>query len=176
MSTENEELIKWAREFAGPGSAGVNELADALVAATKPVTVEGLDLNEIRSRITNCRTYNFGMRDADQLAHVDAPAMLEVLEAGSGSPHVDAKHWHQLQEARVRIAELEAVAEPRTVNTVEELDALPVGSVVLDAVLAVCEKDHGREPWLIAGSDERDVSTQLFLPATVLHAPRQEGK
>lgn len=45
MSTENEELIKWAREFAGPGSAGVNELADALEAATKPVTVS--DVHEI---------------------------------------------------------------------------------------------------------------------------------
>jgi len=35
----------------------------------------------IRARVENCRTYNFGMRDADCLAHEDVPALLLALEA-----------------------------------------------------------------------------------------------
>lgn len=38
------------------------------------------DLDAVRARIANCRSYNFGMRDADHLAHVDAPALLDRLE------------------------------------------------------------------------------------------------
>jgi hypothetical protein len=35
----------------------------------------------IRARIDNCRTYNFGMRDADRLAHEDAETLLAALGA-----------------------------------------------------------------------------------------------
>lgn len=35
----------------------------------------------IRARIENCRTYNFGMRDADRLAHEDADTLLAALAA-----------------------------------------------------------------------------------------------
>ena len=35
----------------------------------------------IRARIDNCRTYNFGMRDADRLAHEDADILLAALAA-----------------------------------------------------------------------------------------------
>ena len=35
----------------------------------------------IGARIDNCRTYNFGMRDADRLAHEDADILLAALAA-----------------------------------------------------------------------------------------------
>lgn len=38
-------------------------------------------LDEIAARVRDCRTYNFGMRNADRLAHVDAPAMSAALRA-----------------------------------------------------------------------------------------------
>jgi hypothetical protein len=40
-----------------------------------------LNLTEIESRIRDCRTYNFGMRAADQLAHEDAPALLDQVKS-----------------------------------------------------------------------------------------------
>jgi len=48
-----------------------------------------IDRDAIRKRIANCRTYNFGMRDADALAHEDAPAMLALLDAQPAGWAVD---------------------------------------------------------------------------------------
>lgn len=39
------------------------------------------NLDAIDARVRDCQTYNFGMRNADQLAHVDAPAMVAALRA-----------------------------------------------------------------------------------------------
>jgi hypothetical protein len=36
-------------------------------------------LAEIEARIRDCRSYKFGMRNADKLAHEDAPALLAVV-------------------------------------------------------------------------------------------------
>ena len=36
-------------------------------------------LDEIEARIRDCKTYNFGMRNADTLAHFDAPLLLAVV-------------------------------------------------------------------------------------------------
>lgn len=38
-------------------------------------------LDDIKTRIAGCRTYNFGMQYADQLAHEDAPKMTAALDA-----------------------------------------------------------------------------------------------
>lgn len=37
-------------------------------------------LDEIKERIADCASYNFGMRNADQLAHEDAPRLVAALE------------------------------------------------------------------------------------------------
>lgn len=37
------------------------------------------ELSNINRRVANCHTYNFGMGDADRLAHVDAPNMINAL-------------------------------------------------------------------------------------------------
>jgi hypothetical protein len=39
------------------------------------------ELDEIRARVRDCATYNFGMRNADKLAHEDAPRLLAALHA-----------------------------------------------------------------------------------------------
>lgn len=36
-------------------------------------------LEEIEARIKDCQTYKFGMRNADKLAHEDAPFLLELV-------------------------------------------------------------------------------------------------
>ena len=38
-----------------------------------------IDLQAIQARVEDCASYNFGMRNADQLAHVDAPDLLVAL-------------------------------------------------------------------------------------------------
>ena len=39
-----------------------------------------LDLDAIKSSIAACRTYNFGMYQADRLAHEHAPALVDEVE------------------------------------------------------------------------------------------------
>ena len=39
-----------------------------------------LDLDAIAAAIAECRTYNFGMYQADRLAHEHAPALVEEVE------------------------------------------------------------------------------------------------
>jgi hypothetical protein len=38
-----------------------------------------LDLDAIEARRADCQTYNFGMRNADKLAHEDVPALLAMV-------------------------------------------------------------------------------------------------
>lgn len=42
-------------------------------------TTNMIDLDAIEARIRDCKTYNFGLWNADKLAHEDAPAMLTEL-------------------------------------------------------------------------------------------------
>jgi hypothetical protein len=63
-----------------------------------------------------------------------------------------------------------------TVSATEELDALPVGGVVLTRLGEVVLKRH--EPsgefkswWAMAGTAEYFQSRELYLPGTVLYSP-----
>jgi hypothetical protein len=38
-----------------------------------------LDLDAIEARRADCQTYNFGLRNADKLAHEDVPALLALV-------------------------------------------------------------------------------------------------
>lgn len=60
--------------------------------------------------------------------------------------------------------------EPRVVTTVEELDALPLATVVQSEVGGIWEK-WGKSAWYETGSAQRHLSKDLELPATVLFAP-----
>jgi hypothetical protein len=58
--------------------------------------------------------------------------------------------------------------KPATVATPEELDALPVGSVVLHSRGVVWQKRGLRGRWYVAGSTGSNANVP-YLPATVLH-------
>ena len=64
-------------------------------------------------------------------------------------------------------------SKPRTITTAEELDALPVGSVVRTDFGCTVEKDcdfgSGKEFWSNVGSEDRRNSGHIALPATVIH-------
>jgi hypothetical protein len=75
--------------------------------------------------------------------------------------------------------------KPRTVTTVEELDALPVGSVIRTGGYGgqyaprIAEKNGKTEDlsyWQVAGPDDIDVTSDELddLPATVLYAPEPQ--
>lgn len=40
-----------------------------------------MSIAEIRARVDDCRTYNFGMRNADKLAKEDVPRLLAAVES-----------------------------------------------------------------------------------------------
>lgn len=66
--------------------------------------------------------------------------------------------------------------KPRTITTVGELDALPVGSVAVTRIDEVISKrlmpNEGRQSWwAMAGTAEYFESRELPLPATVLYEP-----
>lgn len=86
-------------------------------------------------------------------------------------------------QAQVALAAADAVdpRKPRTITTVEELDALPEGSVVISGEyrhyrngmqLSFQKWDDGR--WH-RGGRSRDTHPDYFLPATVLHEPEVEA-
>lgn len=63
--------------------------------------------------------------------------------------------------------------KPRTITTIEELDALPLGSVVLDDYGVACQVESEwvteagpNRMWMTTGCD---ANTTVALPATVLH-------
>ncbi|MEV8029233.1 hypothetical protein [Cellulosimicrobium funkei] len=68
----------------------------------------------------------------------------------------------------------EAASRPRQVTTVTELDALPVGSVVLNAESVAWQKRGKSGRWYVVG--HTGGSTQVpYLPARVLYVPEEES-
>jgi hypothetical protein len=73
-------------------------------------------------------------------------------------------------ETVVRALVAHAAARTRVVTTVDELDALPVGSVVLDRLLMPWHKRPGTR-WYSTGWDGGVRSPAIALPARVLYDP-----
>ena len=64
-----------------------------------PDTLPPLDLDAIEAAIAECRTYNFGMYQADRLAHGHAPALVEEVkrlraELDQAAPHITYARGH----------------------------------------------------------------------------------
>lgn len=62
--------------------------------------------------------------------------------------------------------------KPRTITTVEELDALPEGSVIRDAFRGRVFHRRGLAGWQCAGMT---LKAEIVLPVTVLHTPEQSA-
>lgn len=61
--------------------------------------------------------------------------------------------------------------KPRIITTVEELDALPEGSVILTNGGEDSAQKDGEGEWYLWGGNFGLDSEDIFLPATVLHTP-----
>lgn len=67
--------------------------------------------------------------------------------------------------------------KPRTINSADELDALPVESAVVDWTGRVYQKDAEDDApelpwWMMTGDQRRYPAKRITLPATVLHEPQ----
>jgi len=71
------------------------------------------------------------------------------------------------------LAGYEAASRPREVSTVDQLDALPVGSAVLSEYGAVWERESDGL-WIETGQTWRLKPTGIALPARVLHNPEED--
>lgn len=67
-----------------------------------------------------------------------------------------------------------AATRTRVVTTVTELDALPIGSVVLSEQGAVFERDHDGF-WAEPGFTWHPMSKDMALPARVLYNPEEDA-
>ena len=67
-----------------------------------------------------------------------------------------------------------AATRTRTITTVAELDALPIGSVVLSEYEAVWERESDVY-WIETGNTWRVQSTDIALPARVLYNPEEDS-
>lgn len=65
-----------------------------------------------------------------------------------------------------------------TIETTDQADALPVGTVLRTARGPIAERgrDHKDGPWYIAGYSGHHHLKDTDLPATVLHDPGQAGR
>jgi len=100
---------------------------------------------------------------------------LLLLEVGSctcspyGSSHEHGCGYEYLDDLTKPLARA-GYRRPRVVTTVAELDALPVGAIVLDSDPdALLKTDNGWRS--LIDPDEPFKSLYLSLPATVLHEP-----
>lgn len=96
-----------------------------------------IDLDAIEARIRDCKTYNFGLWNADKLAHEDAPAMLtelrhlRVIASGNQGAIVNSIIERTRHEATDD--EREALAE--VIEVLDTHGQWPVDQIT-DAVLA----------------------------------------
>lgn len=90
-----------------------------------------------------------------------------VLERNRGRwPEAD---WRTLDQF-VRLASDEP--DSRIIETVEQLDALPDGSIIFDGDKDVMTKWDTR--WHFWGSDEDDTDAEVHLPAQLWHHPEYD--
>jgi len=69
---------------------------------------------------------------------------------------------------------LEAATKPRTVSTVEELDVLPVGAIVLTGFGQGFERVNANT-WMTINDGRRYFHDDFPLPARVLYTPTDAG-
>lgn len=100
-----------------------------------------------------------------------ALAMCHYVVANREMGHGIRPVYHQYQSAKAAVSAYLAVAQPE-VNSVEELDALPTGTVVRDSDGDVWER--WIRSWKTIGVIHEFVGAEaIILPASVLYCPEE---
>jgi len=163
MSTERDELAGVVSAAVGgwnQNTRAITDVADAILAAgyRKPPTI-----------------------DNDKLIIKDGLLLLDVGDC-TCTPYGSSHEYHcglEYLNDLTKPLERAGYTRNRTVSTVEELGALPVGSVVLDRDGDMSRRFSGGwrtvvtephiDPWLTVPLED------VELPATVLHSPVVAG-
>lgn len=95
-----------------------------------------------------------------------------AIERARGRSHPGLRYSQHLADAAIS-AHLEALEQAARIDTVEELDACPVATVVLDNAqrLFECRRDTGY--WYTPSDYCQFVSDELHLPCRVLYRPEE---
>lgn len=111
-----------------------------------------------------------------------APTTDLLVWAGNNLP-VLLDALDEAEEARARVAELEAQQQPRVITDPEELSALPGGALVHDGTAVF---DHLGAGWWVTTGSADPIHSEAILEAEpdgtcgctviVLRTPRQEGQ
>lgn len=154
------------------------------------------DIAEARALVADCATYNFGMRNADRLAHDVAPALISELEEArevlAGADHTAAKYWRRMTEAErerdeladhlVKTGEdadrymeerdaLAAVIErAKDAGSVSEWDIPPTVKHILNSVPADVLRERDAEAWF-AGYDKGNLDGYFGTSSERVHSP-----
>lgn len=131
------------------------------------------DLDAIEARIRDCKTYNFGLWNADKLAHEDAPAMLtelrhlRVIASGNQGAIVNSI----IERTRTETADemlpgpsdaakthLGEWRERRNTHADDEREARRIAE--LDARQAAYRKE--REDWYVDHEAEPEIASNAF--------------
>lgn len=100
---------------------------------------------------------------------IERDELAALIESGYGEDPTDCPYDHAPVIADAILAA--GYRAPRTITTVEELDALPAGSMVLDSDPDVCRKnDYGS--WISISDPEFAFDSKFLvdsLPATLIH-------
>jgi|GEM_PF-4213980 len=117
------------------------------------------------------------------------PEALEAACAGFYNDPMGLTNWQRLCSADPALADkyrvgmntavsayLAALPAPRTITTVEELEALPIGSVVIinGTMLQATDRDDYGTMWSRVCDIDAYPSNVLDLPATVIHRPGRD--
>lgn len=112
------------------------------------------------------------MSERDELAKV-------IFNSNRGNTQIDLQDDRRLKGSQLAWAGYSADAilaagyrRPRTVTTVEELDALPAGSMILDSDPDALLRTESAGWYSVHDGDHIPYSSSaITLPATVLHEP-----
>lgn len=107
--------------------------------------------------------------------HLDPETLTHAIAAAEGS----WESWGTWEDVAKRTVEAYlAAAQPRTVETVEQLDALPFESIVLDQdddQMKRVANGEGGAHWVRFGDTWAYRTKDVVLPATVLWTPMEGG-
>jgi len=108
------------------------------------------------------------------MSALDEPSYLAFARAAArNNESVSGTVVRELVARIERDASALKASKPRTITTVEELNALPNGSIILevDGNPLRANREGGRNWWL-DGPDAMSGSPLIPLPVTVLHEPK----
>jgi hypothetical protein len=106
--------------------------------------------------------------------YMEREALARVIEAGWGDPTWDGETLRPIDRTLADAILDAGYTTPRVATTVEDLDALPEGAVILTEVGGVWERwPSGRiVSWRETGRFDAASSMDLALPATILYTPK----